>query len=166
MDKRSIFTPCYLRTAYDLDLLKGLLIRKQDNRYLSVYLTQQTKRYTAAYVRLAIHIQDKKLEYTVNYGAAVYCWVNGTWPVNVLDHIDNNTTNNVPWNLRDVTQRENSQNKVNNNKGVYWNKSKAKWHAQIRINGIKTYLGLFADIQDAQQAYKNACAIHKIPCLY
>ena len=41
----------------------------------------------------------------------IWKMVNGSDPINVIDHIDNNPLNNNISNLRDVTQRENSLNR-------------------------------------------------------
>jgi len=166
MDKRTIFTPEFVRENYDFNLFKGLLIKRINNKFLPIYKTRQSSSYVAAYARLSKRINSDTLYYNANYGAVVYCWCYGSWPIHVVDHINNDTLNNLPWNLRDVTQRENSQNKINNNKGVYWNKRLRKWQAQIRIQGAKVYLGLHSSIQEAQLAYKTACEANGIPYIY
>lgn len=49
----------------------------------------------------------------------------GYWPINTIDHVDRDSTNNKIENLRDVTQKENNWNKgryratVGKPKGVY-----------------------------------------------
>jgi hypothetical protein len=40
--------------------------------------------------------------------------------------------------------------------GVHWEDSRKKWHASIRINGKKTFLGRFDIEEDAYSAYKKA----------
>jgi hypothetical protein len=75
-----------------------------------------------------------------------------------VDHIDNNKVNNNLVNLRYATNKENAQNaKLNTantsgTKGVYFSKSKNKWCAQIKIDGIQMYLGSFDNKEDAIQA--------------
>ncbi len=75
-----------------------------------------------------------------------------------VDHIDNNRSNNLLINLRWTTHTENCQNsslsKRNSSgiKGIYFNKASQKWHAQIKIDGIKIHIGYFTDIEDAKQA--------------
>lgn len=75
----------------------------------------------------------------------------GYWPDGVIDHIDGNTTNNNPNNLRDVTHSENSHN--NSGRGYYFHKPSNKWLAQIRLNGKTTSLGYFSTKEEARGAY-------------
>lgn len=49
-----------------------------------------------------------------------------------------------------------SRNSTSGHKGVTWVKSQEKWQAQIMFQGKYIYLGIFADIQDAIQARKEA----------
>jgi len=87
----------------------------------------------------------------------LYCY--GYLP-EFLDHIDNNQSNNKLSNLRPATLFQNSFNsklpKTNNSgvKGVCWNKHVSKWLAQIRHNGKHLYLGLFDDIDVAEQVIR------------
>lgn len=86
------------------------------------------------------------------------------FPPNSIDHINHNTLNNKRSNLAQVTNAENSQNKVkanrNNNSGVLgvsWHSKNKKWQAYIiRINGKNIYLGIFNDIDHAIKARKQA----------
>lgn len=79
-----------------------------------------------------------------------------------VDHIDGNGLNNRRSNLRIVTNAENGRNRgeSSNNtsgfKGVYWNKQRSKWEAQIRIDGKRRFLGQFAHPEDAHKAYTRA----------
>jgi len=74
------------------------------------------------------------------------------------DHIDNDKKNNDIKNLRWATSKENSQNrKISNRntsgaKGVTWVKNANKWLAQIKIDGINIYLGLYDTLEDAKEA--------------
>jgi len=47
-------------------------------------------------------------------------------------------------------------------KGVYWNKEKNKWQAQIQVGGVVRALGRFTSLDDAAQARRNA----EIACGY
>ena len=79
----------------------------------------------------------------------------------IIDHIDRNSKNNNPANLRIVTQQENMRNQTKQSgtsskfKGVCFNKSSKKFMAQIRISGKQIYLGLFQSEKDAALAYNN-----------
>ena len=76
-----------------------------------------------------------------------------------IDHCDRAILNNTRNNLRFATQ---SQNRMNSSscknsssrfKGVYWHKSAKKWTAQIFLNGIPQYLGIYTTEYQAAQRY-------------
>jgi hypothetical protein len=78
----------------------------------------------------------------------------------VVDHINDDKLDNRIENLQIVTQRYNSrktQGKYSSKyKGVSWDKNSNKWKAQIAINGIRKYIGLFDCEIKAHQSYQNA----------
>jgi hypothetical protein len=83
-----------------------------------------------------------------------------------VDHINGNGLDNRRSNLRLCS---NSQNHANLRKrpetssrfkGVYWNKARRKWHAQIKVNQCTFYLGLFESEEAAGAAYDRAAAEH------
>jgi hypothetical protein len=98
------------------------------------------------------------------YSAHRLAWLHtyGEWPENVIDHIDQDSTNNRLRNLRDVTGSENSKNKKaykNNSSGVagiHFRNDRQKWRARIKVNGKLIHLGLFELKDDAITARKNA----------
>lgn len=93
-----------------------------------------------------------------------WLYVKGEWPTDQLDHINGNRDDNRISNLREATQGENSFNRkrYSNNssgvKGVYWNKSIGKWHAQIRANRKRHHVGFFPSVEAARAAYLAASA--------
>ena len=78
----------------------------------------------------------------------------------VIDHINDNKTDNRVDNLQIVTQRFNSHktqgNYSSNYKGVSWHKQHNKWHTAIRINGNLKHLGYFENEQEAHLTYQKA----------
>ncbi len=76
-----------------------------------------------------------------------------------IDHIDHNGLNNCRENLRIATHAQNLANqrkrrvKSSEFKGVFWNKNRQKWKAQIGVNGNRIYLGLFVSEEVAARAY-------------
>lgn len=86
-------------------------------------------------------------------------YVYGTWP-DQIDHINGVRDDNRIKNLRDVTAQQNNQNKLKAQKnsdskilGVSWHKKAKKWQAHICVYKERKYLGLFKDINEAQEAY-------------
>ena len=76
----------------------------------------------------------------------------------VVDHIDNNKSNNRLDNLQLVTQRENTSKdrKGGSSKyiGVHWVKQCKKWKAAISINGKTKIIGMFTNELQASNAYQ------------
>lgn len=81
---------------------------------------------------------------------------------NQVDHINRNGLDNRRHNLREVSNKQNSENqgvRKNNTsgyKGVGWHKSTQKWRAYIKHDGQNIHLGLFDNIKDAIKARKEA----------
>jgi hypothetical protein len=77
----------------------------------------------------------------------------------VIDHIDNNKSNNKLTNLQYISHRENCskdvKNKTSKYRGVHWAKQRNKWRASIKHNGKCIYLGYFLDEYDAYLAYNK-----------
>jgi|SRR5271157_1721466 len=78
-----------------------------------------------------------------------------------VDHKDHNGLNNQRYNLR-TTKTQNNQNarirpdNTSGFKGVYWNKDKKLWQAQILVAGKRKCLGRFIDPLEAACAYDMA----------
>ena len=75
----------------------------------------------------------------------------------VINHIDNNPSNNYVDNLELVTQRYNSSCHKKD-VGVFWYKRYEKWQAQIMINKLTIYLGRYKNKEEAVQMYQKALA--------
>ena len=81
----------------------------------------------------------------------------------VVNHIDNDKSNNKLSNLEVVSARYNnschkhlSYNKTSSGIGVYWNNRLSKWIAAIEFNGRTTHLGAFVNENDAINEYLRA----------
>jgi hypothetical protein len=98
------------------------------------------------------------------YSAGVIAWVitYGEWPTLLIDHRDRNAMNNVLTNLRLATYRQNVHNRPKlpynkcGYKGVFFQKTRGKYYASIRINGKQKHLGSFETPQAAHEAYCRA----------
>ena len=83
------------------------------------------------------------------------------------DHINGDGLDNQKGNLREANSSQNNWNKdVNKNntsglKGVYWNKQRSNWKAQIGYKGQRINLGVYKDKVVAGIIYDiNAIALH------
>jgi hypothetical protein len=82
----------------------------------------------------------------------------------VIDHINNDRTNNRIENLREVTQQQNCLNRVahkNNRSGyknVFWHSAMNKWSVQISINSKRRVFGYYDDVELAGLVAEEARA--------
>lgn len=84
-----------------------------------------------------------------------WMYVYGHWPLNQIDHIDGNKTNNAIWNLRDVSASENAANRVQGI-GYSWSSREQKFCSQVYIDGKSHWLGYFDTAEAARSAYVSA----------
>lgn len=83
----------------------------------------------------------------------------GKDPVQGIDHIDGNPSNNCISNLRESTQQQNILNRVVDKssasglKGISFHKAMRKWHARVCLNGKIKNLGYYEDPMEAHKAY-------------
>ena len=101
------------------------------------------------------------------YHRVVYYSHNPQWNLfdnskeNVIDHVDQNKSNNHISNLRNITNQENGFNR--RCKGYYFHKKSGKYVAQIKLNNKSLHIGLFDTEDEAHQAYLNKKKeLHKI----
>jgi hypothetical protein len=118
-----------------------------------------TKKHSSGYIECRVYYATKpffvfahRLAWFLYYGAL---------PINSLDHIDGNKSNNQIENLRDVTHQQNQWNRTKA-KGYSWDKSANKFCAHIGINGKRKHLGLFQTKEEARNAYLKAKEIYHV----
>lgn len=87
-----------------------------------------------------------------------WLWMTGAWPDNELDHINHNRSDNRWTNLRQVTAKQNNENRLPSKKnksgvcGVHWHPRDQRWQASIVHNYRRYHLGTFDVLQDAIDA--------------
>ena len=85
-------------------------------------------------------------------------WLNNNWDItdnsqdSYIDHIDRDTLNNSPENLRCISHKENLWNQDGRGYSIQNN----KYIARIGVNNTQIYLGIFKTEEEARQAYANA----------
>lgn len=83
----------------------------------------------------------------------IFLWHHGYLP-EYIDHIDRNRINNKINNLRETTSQNNNRNRKQQKsssgiKGIFWDKRRSKWRAQIRLNNKLYHLGRYNNLDDA-----------------
>ena len=79
-----------------------------------------------------------------------------------VDHINHIRGDNRLVNIRFVTHADNgrnqsrSSNNISGTTGVHYHRASRKYRAQIHVDGVDIYLGLFATIEEATEVRKAA----------
>ena len=88
----------------------------------------------------------------------IWLYYYGCWPKHQVDHINHDPTDNRIINLRDVTASENQRNRTlqKNNKvghnGIYWDKERKKYRAQIYNGKYCKDIGRYDTLEEAIEA--------------
>lgn len=144
---------------YSYNPLTGKLYSRSRFKYVDGYSTIDTRNYR----RLTANVSLNGKQMQMAYGKIVYIWIHGVVPdANYhVDHINHDSHDNRPCNLRCITVRQNNQNRRGRpSPGVYWNKNRNKWQAQIRHGTQRKYLGLFTTEAAALLRYIEECDLY------
>jgi hypothetical protein len=104
------------------------------------------------------YIELKGRKYPAHH--IVWLLETGEVPTKFLDHIDGEKSNNHISNLREVTNKQNTENrgKQRNNttgyKGVTYNKRLNKYIAQIQHNSKQMHIGVYSTAYEAHISYE------------
>ncbi len=102
------------------------------------------------------HVKINGLAYRRSY--LVYCMTTDKWPAECIDHIDGNSLNDRPSNLREATVMQNAWNHKGRRKntdlpmGIRRMPSN-KYQARIACNKKTIYLGCFDSVEEAVNRY-------------
>jgi hypothetical protein len=98
------------------------------------------------------------------YLAHRLCWAvhYGAWPIDQIDHINGDKTDNRIKNLREATNSQNGKNlklsarNTSGVSGVSFDSQTGKWRACIKVGGKQKYLGRWVEFEDAVIARRAA----------
>jgi HNH endonuclease len=94
----------------------------------------------------------------------VWALAHGRWPVEDIDHINGDRSDNRLENLREVTRQQNLQNtarRKDNTTGITGvRRMRGRWQARIFLDGQYTCLGTFDDLSEAAAVRKAAEMSH------
>ena len=90
----------------------------------------------------------------------IFLFLNGRFPFPCVDHIDGNSLNDNPENLREATVTQNSWNhkgrKKTTNLPMGIRKVKDRYVSRISVNKKHIHIGTFVNLNEALESYKNA----------
>jgi hypothetical protein len=91
----------------------------------------------------------------------VFALANGSWPLQEVDHINGERSDNRPNNLRDVAPAVNKQNRVvpATNAAVPLlgvARCRRRFRANISVGGAQRHVGVYATATEAHEAYLAA----------
>lgn len=168
MAKRPLPTPEELRQLLDYDPETGKLFWKE--RPLSLFPDARSGKIwnTRFAGKEALPVQYIGYHAGLIFGSKVLghrvVWAihTGEWPVDEIDHINGDRTDNRIANLRAVSHRENCKNSkrpahnTSGQVGVVWCSRSHRWLARIKAERKTLHLGAFLAKSDAILARKNA----------
>ena len=91
-----------------------------------------------------------------------YAIMIGLWPIDNIDHINGNRTDNRWENIRAASNSENVKNSSRRSDnssgfgGVDWHPQTKKWRARISVNNCRIHVGMFECKDEAIAARKRA----------
>ena len=136
-----------LRAAFSYDPETGLIVRRSTN---SRAFNTKTKDGYLWGIWMHERYFAHRIAWAIHYGSA---------PSISIDHINGEKADNRIENLRLATTSQNNSNagsRVGSSSpylGVCWDAAHQKWRAQITKNGIRHYIGIFQNEEDAASAY-------------
>jgi hypothetical protein len=110
----------------------------------------------------AVYIRISNKRYLAH--RIIWLLVTGSWPLEEIDHIDRNPSNNTWPNLRCATRSENGcnrrlhRNNTTGFRGVRFDKRKKQYFSSINVRRKNFFLGTF---ETPEEAYETYCVAAK-----
>lgn len=153
---KDIFSPRELRDAFSYDPTTGVIARKHDASNGPAKAGDIAGHKEKGSGRSRIRYRGRRI---LAHRAA---WViyYGAWPAEFLDHINGDESDDRIENLREAPHKENMRNRkahAHSGTGVKGvSLEDGRFRATITANGVRTRLGGFSSISEADAAYKIA----------
>lgn len=138
----------------------------KNRMYIGIILSQKKNKYGYKSVCLTNGV-TRKTRLVHQLVASTFLGYNGYTLTTVIDHIDNDKSNNCKSNLHIITKRENNikeRKRTSRSKflGVSFESRRNKWRSDVRVDNKKKYLGSFDKEADAIKAILNYNKLKKI----
>ena len=145
-------------SSHDWSMLKNLLEYKNGDLFWKVDRGSQKVQGKKAGTKLPtghVVVRIRELGGAIYAHRIVFYLINGYVP-NMIDHVNNNPSDNRIENLRVCTRSENYMNKgAHRNsksriKNVYFNKRLNTWYVQLKAGGRVFYVGCLKTVEEAK----------------
>lgn len=165
MTKKLLPTQQYLQECFHYDDTTGICTWKERPSH---HFTSEIarKQWNNKHANNIIKFSLKSNYYYIHFNNTTYSihrliwkYVTGNEPIDIIDHIDNDTSNNKFENLRAVSISNSNKNRTRVSKykkGVTYRVSTNRYRPQIRDNGKVYELGSFLTEDEAYAAYCTA----------
>lgn len=145
----SILDQEYLRLQYWYDPVTGEMISRRTSKRVG-WLED-------GYYHLTVKNKDYRLH------RLIWMYLHNRWPEEMIDHINGIKTDNRLCNLREVTAKQNAENRnkvnaISGLKGVV-PANNGRWKCQIGHNGKVVYLGTYDTKEEARDIYCKAAKV-------
>ena len=148
-DKYSTPTQSILRQLYWYNPITGELISRRTNKPIGWQ--------DDGYLHATLQNKDYRLH------RLIWMYLHDRWPTEMIDHINGIKTDNRMCNLREVTAKQNAENRnkvnaISGLKGVF-PASNNRWKAAIGHKGQTINLGIFNSKEEAYDIYCKASKV-------
>jgi hypothetical protein len=145
----SILDQEYLRLQYWYDPVTGQMISRRTSKPVG-WLED-------GYIYLTVKNKDYRLH------RLIWMYLHNCWPTDMIDHINGIKTDNRLCNLRQVTAKQNAENRnkinaISGLKGVV-PAHNGRWKSQIGHKGKVIYLGTYDTKEEAHDIYLKASLV-------
>lgn len=136
---------------------KYILVDNEDFALINQYKWYFNK----GYAERIIYVKGSGRDRPKKYMQSVHRLIMDAPKGKSVDHINHDGLDNRRENLRVCSHMQNMnnirmpKNNTSGYKGVRWHKGAQKWIAEIRCMGTRYYLGLYTNVDDAVNAYKE-----------
>jgi hypothetical protein len=132
---------------------KGFTYNPETGKIFGIRGKEVKYKNTKGYIVLYLH--KNKQRYSLKGHHLAWFMKYGNVDFEMLDHFNQDKTDNRIDNLRIANRQINQHNRLKTTKGYYFNKEHNRWRAEIMINNKTILLGYYKTEEEARQSYLN-----------
>lgn len=143
----------YWKNVYRYNSRKGGYVKCVNSSFIGKTVFNNIRNGYLVDIVFGKHCTSHRLAWALHYGE---------WPLEYIDHINGDKSDNRIYNLRLASASENGYNRTRNKnntsgfKGVTWCKKIMKWKSSIMKDRKRIHIGVFSSVNEARDAYVRA----------